>query len=614
MKFYTVESATPRDTEKRLALVDAGGKPFMLKTHRFALVGKGDTVAIDPTHPRNVFTVGKEDGDLIRFLPHYEFEREVKIGDLTIPIRVHEPIDADELASHQSLEQFHYKTFSSDGDGDGKTVSVGGRKAVLLISAKVGTSYEAVGYIELHMPLLMVKPRHNLFDKGFNHPNRHISWDTWDQHAIRKHVNSIVRVARVVIHPEYRGLGLARVCLVAAKSFARERWQVGGVRPIFVEISAEMLNHIDFVSHAGFYFVGKTEGNLARVTKDLVHMAKGYDVSSGIMSLQKRYLSAVQAYCKDAGQTIDNVLARLKAISTHDDPLDAMTPTEWIGLRSALRFPIPYYLAALDDPAEKFLKRNLKSVLAESTLSRFQPQLKSIEISYLKVSSDYVIPQTRNVRLVLNGFGIQVTHLKNTLVGPLSIQATSGNIIFISGSSGTGKSVLLKALDPNLRNIDAHMNVKITGTTDYSASWLRPLPEDVPIFDIFAQRYSAASAMSAMSQVGLSEAFVFIKPFRLLSRGQRYRAMLADLLLRNDSVWLIDEFCADLDPLSARIVAHNLRRNVLKTGRIAFVAAANHGHFLDALRPTRVMHLRLGGDAQLMSYKDYWDEYKLAAS
>jgi ABC-type ATPase with predicted acetyltransferase domain len=107
----------------------------------------------------------------------------------------------------------------------------------------------------------------------------------------------------------------------------------------------------------------------------------------------------------------------------------------------------------------------------------------------------------------------------------------------------------------------------------------------------------------------LSEAFAFVKPYRLLSRGQRYRAMLADLLLRSDPVWLIDEFCADLDPMAARIVAHNLRKNVMRTGRIAFVAAANHAHFLDALRPTQVINLRLGGGATFSNFKDYRDEF-----
>ena len=39
---------------------------------------------------------------------------------------------------------------------------------------------------------------------------------------------------------------------------------------------------------------------------------------------------------------------------------------------------------------------------------------------------------------------------------------------------------------------------------------------------------------------------VFIKPFSMLSMGQRYRAMLADLLLSGADIWVIDEFCSIL--------------------------------------------------------------------
>ena len=79
---------------------------------------------------------------------------------------------------------------------------------------------------------------------------------------------------------------------------------------------------------------------------------------------------------------------------------------------------------------------------------------------------------------------------------------------------------------------------------------------------------------SALSRVGLSDALAFVKPFWMLSRGQQYRAMIASLLLADDAVWLLDEFCSDLDPLTAQIVAHNVRRHVIATNRIAFVAVS----------------------------------------
>ena len=95
----------------------------------------------------------------------------------------------------------------------------------------------------------------------------------------------------------------------------------------------------------------------------------------------------------------------------------------------------------------------------------------------------------------------------------------------------------------------------------------------------------------------------------MLSRGQQYRAMIAELLLRDEEVWLLDEFCTDLDPITAKTVAHNLRKQVIATGRIAIVAGANHAHYVDALRPTKVLMLRSGDRAGWLSFKEYQNEF-----
>lgn len=615
LKIYRVESSGVRDHERRITLKDESGKSFAVRLHRFALVGKGDTVAIDPEHPRNVFTVSKENSDdLIRVSPAFTHADEARLGAMRYKLQFSEVTTREDNEDLLYLEQFHYKSLGVDLDvEDRKLSSSGGRRAVILMHLIDGRNRTPAGYIELQMPLLMVKPRHELFAAGFDHPDRPVMWTDWDVNAMRKYVNAIVRIARVVVHPEFRGLGVSRTLIDTGKRFAAERWQVGGIRPLFMEISAEMLNYIDFVSRAGFVLAGKTEGNLARIVKDLVSMTKGYEVTSGIMSLQKKYLTHLERYCAETGKDFTTVLKRLEDVTQADDPMSALSPSEWLHLRQVLRFPIPYYLAGLDDPTRAFLKQHAKHASTPKS-KRFSPGNASVSISGLKAASNYEIPRTNNVRLILNCFGIQATHLNNRVVGPIDIRASSGNVIFISGASGTGKSVLLRALDPQQAEQAGSLTIESKTRTRYSASWLRPLPDDIPIFDLFAERHSAAMALSALSNVGLSEAFAFIKPFNLLSRGQRYRAMLADLLLRNDPVWLIDEFCADLDPMSARIVAHNVRKHVSRTGRIAFVAAANHGHFIDALNPTQVIRLRLGGEATAMTFRDYYDDFKTIAS
>jgi len=477
MKSYSVENTATKDDEKRVSLEDRNGKPFIVKLHRYALVGKGDQLCIDQDHPRNIYTVSKEDReDLIRVTPHFQADAELKLGSIKINLLFKEVVTKEDLAALQYLEQFHYKTFDAeqqDEDLKKSTAGVGGRRAILLIYLKSGASVVPAGYVELQMPLLMVKPRHILFDNGFKHPTRRIEWDEWDMSAMRRYVNTIVRIARVVVHPEYRGLGLSKLLMNLAIEFVKERWQIGGLRPLFLEISAEMLNYIDFVSRTGFILVGKTEGNLARVVKDLGYMSKGYEISSGIMSLQKRYLTSLLDYCRESGKDFRAVLKRLSAVTKSEDPLNSLSPAEWLSFRRVLRFPIPYYLKGLDDHAEEFLIKNVPP--SKPSPRRFSAPSVAIDIAKLKINSKYAIPQTRNVRIILSCFSITATHLNNTIVGPLNIRASSGNIIFIAGSSGTGKSVLLRSLDPETQRSDPNLQIGMIGKLDYSVSWLKAL-------------------------------------------------------------------------------------------------------------------------------------------
>jgi ABC-type ATPase with predicted acetyltransferase domain len=454
---------------------------------------------------------------------------------------------------------------------------------------------------------MMCKPRHELFNNPFEHSKRQVNWAQWDQHAIRSYVNLIVRIARVVVSPDFRGLGLARHLVLAAVHYAQNRWNIGGRRPLFLEISAEMLRYVDFVTSAGFHFVGWTEGNVNRIVADLSHMSKGYRVSCGIMSLQKKYVTAIQRYAASSHQPFEVVLERLRQITQSPDPAASLSPEEWAAFRSVLRLPRPYFLFPLDNDSRKYLAQNLKAT-APAKYAGFKVKSATISLPSVAVRCSLVLQKTKNVRLIMDCFGLQGDILNSDLLPPLSVKASGGNIVLIVGPSGSGKSVLLTALDPQRRGANSNLQIEVKGDQHYSAGWIKPLPDDVPIFDYFAERYSPERAFAALSNTGLSEAFVFIKPFSLLSRGQQYRAMLAELLLREDQVWLLDEFCSDLDPISAKVVVHNFRRHVMSTGRIAFVAAANHRHYVDVLRPTQVILLRAGGRASVLSYKDYNDE------
>ena len=280
-----------------------------------------------------------------------------------------------------------------------------------------------------------------------------------------------------------------------------------------------------------------------------------------------------------------------------------MSVDEWLALRPVIRSPIPYYMIGLDEASDAYVKAGALAIASKRERAR-SDALQELLLCDLDLHSNYDLPLTDHSRLVMDSFGITTKTVRTRIVGPLSLTVQAGTVTFVAGASGCGKSLLLDRLDPTWHSATIEMHGTIIPAA-YSVARLTPFPADAPLFEHLADKHGPERAFDALARVGLSEALVFLKPFEMLSRGQRYRAMLADLILGDAQVWLVDEFCSDLDPLTARIVAHKLRETVRQEQRIAFVAAANHAHFIAALRPHRILALRTGGGCTTLAWKDY---------
>ena len=616
-RIYNVLTANSKGHLKTITVSSGNGAAVSLKLHRFAVVGKGDKIRLSVGARTNCSVLAKEkDQADIPVTPYFAADDYLQLGRERFDLRIREINSPTDIRALEFLEQFHYKTNSTLGQknsnlfGQTGIRSVGGRRAILYASIKLGERWTPAGYIDLQMPLMMCKPRHQLFNHPFQHSERNIAWTRWDLRAMKKYLNTIVRIARIVVAPELRGLGICRRIIKAAKEFSSERWHIGGIRPIFMEISAEMLSHIDFVSSSGFRFIGHTEGNIKRVLKDMEQMSRFPGGDFGMMSLQRKYFRALDDFCKTMNISFDKGLDYLRLKIEKNE--DSLTAGEWAVLRSVIRSPIPYFLCPLDHSAAQYLRQAQKVFPAdrspEPRKSSFSARSIQLSIAGLSIRAAYSIPETKSTKMIMDAFGLKGDTIFSDIVQNVSVKASNGNIILVVGSSGSGKSVFLRALDPD-NTMDRNLSVTRSTTLNYTAGWLRRLRDDIPVFEALAEKYTPPRAFVALSRVGLSEALAFIKPFWMLSRGQQYRAMIADLLLRDDEVWLLDEFCSDLDPITAKIVAYNLRKQTIATGRIAFVAAANHMHYLDALRPSRVLMLRAGDIPSWLSFKEYQNEF-----
>ena len=170
-------------------------------------------------------------------------------------------------------------------------------------------------------------------------------------------------------------------------------------------------------------------------------------------------------------------------------------------------------------------------------------------------------PLTDRVVAVAEAFGLGIDEEKTHVVyRDFELRLGEGDVVYITGDSGGGKSLLLRALREDLGGEAA-----TTGEL--------PDPPDGPIID--AVGGSFAEALDLLSRVGLNDAHLFLKGYGELSEGQRHRFRLAQLLESGKRYWLLDEFCSTLDRETAKIVAYNAQRQARRTGSTLVVATAH---------------------------------------
>lgn len=165
-------------------------------------------------------------------------------------------------------------------------------------------------------------------------------------------------------------------------------------------------------------------------------------------------------------------------------------------------------------------------------------------------------PSTRVIEISdAFGVGIDETH-KHIIVENLTIP--DFNILYLTGMSGSGKSSLLNEFKKEYDFIEPKFNEE----------------SDDPIIDTIGNDLN--EALYLLNLVGLGEAFLYVKPYKILSDGQKYRFKIAKLIESNQKVWCIDEFCSFLDRTTASIVSYNIQKIARKLDRKVIVATAHN--------------------------------------
>ena len=153
--------------------------------------------------------------------------------------------------------------------------------------------------------------------------------------------------------------------------------------------------------------------------------------------------------------------------------------------------------------------------------------------------------------------------------GELPIDEIQWNIGLIVGPSGCGKSSILR---------------HVFGETAPLA-WI-----GASVIDDFATDLSIEQISTACQSVGFNTIPAWLRPFSVLSNGERFRVEVARRMLETNKTETIaiDEFTSVVDRQVAQIASHAVQKFVRKEGR-RLVAASCHYDVIDWLQPDWVL-------------------------
>lgn len=174
-------------------------------------------------------------------------------------------------------------------------------------------------------------------------------------------------------------------------------------------------------------------------------------------------------------------------------------------------------------------------------------------------------------------------------LGPISLELYPGELVFIIGGNGSGKSTFVKVLAGLYQPLRG--DVKLAGTmiTDDNREWYREhfsvIFSDFHLFkkllgqsdshvDKLAHEYLRLMQLDRMVTVH-DRTFSTLD----LSQGQRKRLALVAAYLENRSIYVFDEWAADQDPQYKEIFYKTLLPNLRAEGKLVIVITHDDRYF-----------------------------------
>lgn len=360
------------------------------------------------------------------------------------------------------------------------------------------------------------------------------------EQALKIANTAAARIARVVVHPDYRGDGLGVLSVKAAIEWIRER-RIPEMkkRKHIVETIAMMARYNPFFEKAGFYYMWDTGSGRPVLMYPLTPEA------------EKRIREFLEKdpYAKMHGGKLYK--SRYGTVEKMNGPIIIENLTK-------------IYSSILD-------------------VKRLPPRLRDVLLAFgveRRVVEKYVL---RNVNIVIEPGEIVV------VVGA----SGAGKTTFLR--------MIIGAVQKELQSQDKYKPTEGTVKTPPNTRLQALLPGELePSFGsetllehVTMKIGDPAAAVEVLNMVGLSDAVFYRARFAELSTGQKERAKLASLLAEKPNLLVIDELTAHLDTLTAQRVARKVGLLARKAG-ITLIVATNRSEIIETLNPDKIIYIGYG--------------------
>lgn len=173
------------------------------------------------------------------------------------------------------------------------------------------------------------------------------------------------------------------------------------------------------------------------------------------------------------------------------------------------------------------------------------------------------IEKTYRVSKIMADYDINLDQTNENFIGEFNIN-DDWNIGLIYGSSGTGKTTIANEI----------FKKNIVKKYQYNNnSVLDNMPKDLTVDEITKLFYA----------VGFSSVPCWLKPYHVLSNGEKMRVDLARAILENDII-AFDEFTSVVDREVAKTISISLHKTIKRLNK-KFIAISCHNDIIEYLQP-----------------------------